>query len=107
LSPSIKSEREILKSVGARPHPNSGRNTIKADGSDDMFVIDVKEASKSFTLNDRVWTKICSDSYQVDPYKSPQLLIVLGGTKRLAIIESDILQELQEAKRTLDKLDNP
>lgn len=96
---SNKTEQDILKSVGARAHKNSGRGMIKGDGSDDMFVIDVKEASKSFTLNDAVWTKICSDAYRVDPYKNPQLLIVLGGTKKLAIIDSEVLQELQEIKR--------
>lgn len=93
---SNKSERDILKSIGARAHPNSGRNHVKGDGSDDMFVWDVKEASKSFALNDAVWTKITSDAYRVDPYKNPGLFIVLGGTKRLAIIEMDVLQDLME-----------
>jgi hypothetical protein len=61
-------------------------------------VWDVKEASKSFTLNESVWSKICTDAYKVDPYKNPGLFIVLGGTKRLAIIEMSVLQELLETK---------
>lgn len=94
----LKSERAILKDVGAKPHPNSGRGQFKkGDGSDDMFVIDVKEAAKSFTLNMGVWKKICSDSYKTDPYKHPQLLIVFGeyDKKYLSVIETDVLNALQ------------
>lgn len=100
---SNKSERNILKSIGAKPHPNSGRNYVKGDGSDDTFVWDVKEASKSFTLSESVWSKICTDAYKVNPYKNPGLFIVLGGTKQLAIIEMSVLQELLEAKEEWDR----
>jgi hypothetical protein len=103
---SNKSEREELRRAGARPHKNSGRGLVKGDGSNSMFVIDVKEASKSFTLNESVWSKICTDAYKVDPYKHPQLLVVLGTErkKRLAIIESSVLQELMEIKEEYDNL---
>jgi hypothetical protein len=102
--PTLKSERAHLKSVGAFAHPNSGRmqHGLKGDGSNDMFVIDVKEASKSFTVNESVWTKICTDAYKVDPYKNPQILLILGGSTKLAIIESNVLQELMEYKRKYD-----
>ena len=45
-----KTERDILKDVGARAHPNSGAGKIKYDGSDDEAVYEVKDMSKSFTL---------------------------------------------------------
>lgn len=96
---SNKSERNELAIAGAKPHSNSGRGQWKkGDGSDNTFVIDVKEASKSFTLNESVWSKICTDAYRVDPFKAPQLLIVLGveNKKRLAIVESYILQDMQK-----------
>lgn len=96
-----KSERAILIGAGAKPHKNSGRGMVKGDGSDNIFVIDVKEAEKSFTLNKRVWDKICSDAYQVDPNKNPQLLVVLGGTKKLAVVEAYVLQGLQRENTQL------
>ena len=40
------SERGELKRIGAKQHINSGRGPVKADGSLDDFVIDVKEYSK-------------------------------------------------------------
>lgn len=91
-----QSEVAILKSVGAKPHKNSGRGYVKGDGSDNKFVIDVKEAEKSFTLSKSVWDKICTDAYKVDPNKDPQLLVVLGGRHKLAIIDSFVLQDLQK-----------
>jgi hypothetical protein len=100
---SNKSESDILKSIGARVHPNSGRNYIKGDGSDAMFVWDVKEASKSFGLTEKVWLKVCTDAYKVSPYKNPGLFVVLGGTKKLAIIEMDVLQELLTIKEEWDR----
>lgn len=93
----LKSERSILKDYKITPHYNSGRGRfMKADGSDDLFVWDVKEAEKSFALNEKVWTKICSDAYKTDPYKNPGLLVVLGGKTNLAIIEASVLKGLRE-----------
>ena len=91
---SIKKEKAALRSIGAKPHPNSGRGHIKADGSTDLFVIDVKHADKSFTINAAVWSKICSDAMSVDKTKSPMLYLVLGGKTRLAVIEYSALEEL-------------
>lgn len=34
-----------------KAHPNSGAGTIKYDGSNDDVVMEVKDASKSFTLS--------------------------------------------------------
>jgi hypothetical protein len=98
-----KTEADILRSVGAQVHKNSGRGMIKGDGRDDTFVYDVKEAEKSFTLTEKVWLKICTDAYKVNPYLHPQLLVVLGGKKKLSIIESDVLQDLLEIKREWER----
>jgi len=84
------SEKSELKKIGAKPHKNSGRGRYqKADGSLDGYVVDVKEYSKSFSVNKDVWAKIVMDTMQVDKNKSPALMIVLGEQHktRLAIIE--------------------
>jgi hypothetical protein len=101
LMATLKSERAELKSAGARPHPNSGRGKIaKGDGSTGDLIIDVKEASKSFTLNVKVWTKICTDAFKTNADKSPALLIVLGEENqpkvRLAVVEWSLLESLLE-----------
>ena len=87
------SERSESKRIGAKQHKNSGRNNTKGDASWHNFVLDFKECSKSFTLNQDVWAKIVKKSMD------PALVIVLGeGTQkvRLAIIELDMLEQLIE-----------
>ena len=37
--------------MGLRAHPNSGAGPIKYDASDDETLVEVKDASKSYTLN--------------------------------------------------------
>lgn len=44
-------EAKILKERGAMVHPNSGAGRIKEDGHDDIYLYEVKDAVKSFTLN--------------------------------------------------------
>jgi len=95
------SERSELKRIGAKAHKNSGRGMTKADGSLDKYVVDVKEYSKSFSVNQDVWAKIVTDTLRVDPEKSPVIMLVLGETKkvRLAIIEwneFELLREIRE-----------
>jgi len=95
------SERSELKRIGAKQHKNSGRGIVKADGSNEDFVIDVKEYSKSFSINQDVWSKIVMDTMSVDRSKDPALMVVLGeGTKkvRLAIIEWEVFEQLREKK---------
>ena len=89
-----KIERDAIARIGAKQHKNSGRGMVKADASNEHFVIDVKYAEKSFNLNERVWSKICTDAYSVDPYKDPMLYVILGGTTRLAIVPYDALEAL-------------
>ena len=93
------SERGELKRIGAKAHKNSGRGQYqKGDGSLDEFIVDVKEAGKSFTLNQDVWAKIVTDTLRTDNTKSPALLIANGETQkiRLAVIEWAMLEDLME-----------
>lgn len=93
------SESSELKRIGAKQHINSGRGPVKADGSLDDFVVDVKEYSKSYSVSQDSWAKIVSDTMKVDRKKNPALMVVLGeGNKkvRLAIIEWQVFEELRE-----------
>jgi hypothetical protein len=95
----MMSERGELKRIGAKQHKNSGRGMVKADGSDDQFVIDVKEYEKSFSITQDNWSKIVMDTMSVDRKKNPAIMLVLGkGDKkiRLAIIEWNVFKELRE-----------
>jgi hypothetical protein len=95
------SERGELKRIGAKQHKNSGRGKVKGDGSLDDFVIDVKEYSKSYSVNQDNWSKIVMDTMMVDRSKNPALMLVLGkGNKkvRLAIIEWEVFEQLREKK---------
>jgi hypothetical protein len=93
------SERGELKRIGAKQHKNSGRGMVKADGSNEDFVIDVKEYSKSFSINQDNWSKIVMDTMSVDRKKSPAIMLVLGKGRqkvRLAIIEWEVFEQLRE-----------
>lgn len=94
-----KTERNELRRMGAKPHKNSGRGMIKGDGSTDEFVVDVKEANKTFTLSQDVWAKICTDAMKVDKNKSPMLMLVIGegnNKVRLSVVEWSIQEDLIE-----------
>ena len=91
------SEKSESKRIGAKQHKNSGRNTQKGDATWKDFVVDFKEASKSFTLNQDVWAKAVTDAIKAGTDKSPALIVVLGeGNKktRLAIIELELLEQM-------------
>ncbi len=93
------SERGELRRIGAKQHKNSGRGMVKADGSNEDFVIDVKEYSKSFSINQDNWSKIVMDTMSVDRKKSPAIMLVLGKGRqkvRLAIIEWEVFEQLRE-----------
>ena len=92
------SERSELKRAGLKAHKNSGRGMVKADGSDDEFVVDVKEYSKSFSITQDNWAKIVTDTMKVSRAKNPALMLVIGeGNKkiRLAVIEWNVFEELR------------
>jgi outer membrane phospholipase A len=93
------SEKNEVKRIGARQHKNSGRNTQKGDATWKGFVVDFKEASKSFTLNKEVWAKVCTDAIKAGTDKAPAIMVILGegnAKVRLAIIEVDMLDQLTE-----------
>lgn len=46
-----RTEKKVLRSLGARQHPNSGAGRIKEDGSTPDHLIEVKDANRTFTLN--------------------------------------------------------
>ena len=91
------SERSEVKRDGAKAQKNSGRGDYqKGDAKWKMFLVDYKEASKSFTLNKSVWSKICTDTFRVNRDMHPALKIIIGEDSkvRLGIIEWSILEEL-------------
>ena len=92
-----KREKAEAKRMGAKLNKNSGRGMKKGDGTWRNFLVDWKFASKSFTLNKDVWSKVVTDTLKSDREKNPALIIVLGEgnqTVRLAIIEQEVLEEL-------------
>lgn len=101
------SEIEELKRIGAVPQPNSGRGkSNKGDGVlDDIYIVDVKEYSKSFSLSKSVWAKICTDAAKSN--KEPMLLVVLGDEgaprTRLVVISDEEFLELRESYNEVQK----
>ena len=95
------SERAEIKRDGAKAQKNSGRGQYqKGDAIMKPFLVDYKEASKSFNLNKDVWAKICTDTFKVSRDLQPALKIIIGedvGRVRLAIIEWAFLEELIES----------
>jgi outer membrane phospholipase A len=95
LRVSEKSEIKRLKT--AKAHKNSGRNTKKGDATWESFVVDIKEAKKSFTINEKVWAKITTDAIKAGINKSPALILVLGdGPKktRLVVTELEVIKDM-------------
>ena len=93
------SERSEVKRDGAKAQKNSGRGEYqKGDAKWKMFLVDYKEASKSFTLNKPVWSKICTDTFKVSRGMHPALKIIIGEDSkvRLGIIEWTVLEELMQ-----------
>jgi len=93
-----RSEKLEIKRMGAKPQHNSGRSKhAKGDAVLFPFIVDVKEAKESFTLNKKVWAKICSDSARHN--LDPALMIALGeqDTVRLWIIGDTMFQQMLEA----------
>ena len=91
------SERAEVKRDGAKAQKNSGRGDYqKGDAKWKKFLVDYKEAGKSFTLNKDNWAKICTDTFKVDRDMHPALKIIIGNESkvRLGIIEWTVLEEL-------------
>jgi len=101
------SERGEAKRDGAKTQKNSGRGQYqKGDAQWNQFVVDYKESKSSFTLNQDVWSKICTDTFKVSREKYPALKLIIGEKKkvRLAVIEWAMLEDLVEALSLLDNI---
>ena len=88
------SERGQADKDGARLQRNSGRGTwAKGDATmqlpTGLYVVDYKEYGKSFTLSEKVWRKLCTDTMAVDFAAEPWLKVTLGGTLDLAVLDHE------------------
>jgi hypothetical protein len=94
------SERGEAKRDGAKLQKNSGRGKIqKGDARMGNFVVDYKEYSKSISISEEIWAKICTDTFKVDRSAYPLLKLILGeGARktRLAVIEWALFEEMLE-----------
>lgn len=100
------SEASEAKRDGTKLQRNSGRGKYaKGDGIRPLFLIDYKEANKSFTLNRAVWAKVCTDAYKVNPDLAPQLRIILGEKDkvRLSIVETSMIDMLEAENQRLQE----
>jgi len=89
------SEKNESKRIGAKQHKNSGRGIKKGDATWNNFTIDFKEVSKSFTINQDIWSKAVTDAIKNN--NDPAIILVIGKDNkkvRLAILEFSILEEL-------------
>lgn len=93
------SERGEVLRDGARAQKNSGRGKFqKGDAVIGPFVYDIKEYSKSFSINPGFWSKACTDAFR-SGNKEPALKIVMGDVNkvRLWVISDDMFHEMLEA----------
>lgn len=91
------SEKSEINRIGGKAHKNSGRGQYqKSDATWNNFIVDVKEYSKSFSINEDAWAKVVTDALRTDTTKDPALMLVLGTKHkiRLAVIEWAVLEEL-------------
>lgn len=94
------SERGEAKRDGAKQQKNSGRGDYqKGDAVWNGFVVDYKEYSKSISISQENWAKICTDTFKVSRSAHPLLKLILGtGAKktRLAVVEWALFEEMVE-----------
>ena len=94
------SEKGEAKRDGAKQQKNSGRGKIqKGDATWNGFVVDYKEYSKSISISQTNWAKICTDTFKVSRSAHPLLKLILGeGSKktRLAVVEWALFEEMVE-----------
>ena len=91
------SERSEIKRDKAKAQKNSGRGSYqKGDSQWKDFVVDYKEYSKSISISQSIWAKICTDTFKVNRDMHPALKIIIGKDSkvRLGIIEWAVLEEL-------------
>ena len=59
----------------------------KSDFVKGKYVIDLKEVEKSFTLNEKVWGKVCADAWSYSVGKVPVLLIKFASGARMVCLD--------------------
>ena len=95
------SERGEAKRDGAKQQKNSGRGDYqKGDATMGPFVVDYKEYSKSISISQEIWAKICTDTFKVSRSSHPLLKLILGeGSRktRLAVIEWELFEQMLES----------
>lgn len=99
-----KSELNELKRIGATPQKNSGRGKHdKGDGIlDNIWLVDVKEYSKTFGLSQDVWAKTSTDAFRAG-HKEPMLLVVLGeGNKVIRLVVHSMTDFLEMKEQIQD-----
>ncbi len=98
-------ERGEIHRIGAKAQKNSGRGEYqKGDAKLGPFLLDFKEASRSFTLNQKVWSKICTDSIRSGG--EPALVVILGEetkTRLWIMTEEMALVMMQAYERALEE----
>ncbi len=98
------SESSEAKRDNARLQKNSGRGELqKGDAKWYGFVVDYKEFSKSFSISQKVWAKICTDAIKAGGRPLLKLIIGTKHKVRLAVIEWSYLEELQEKAERWDR----
>jgi hypothetical protein len=112
-----QSELRELKRMGAVPQKNSGRGKHdKGDGIlAGIWMVDVKEYAKSYSLSIDGWAKTCTDAFRAGQ-KEPLLLVVLGeGKDRIRLVvhslsdfESmkDMIGEIEMLKENINYLED-
>lgn len=90
------SEASEVKRDGAKAQKNSGRGQYqKGDAILDIFTVDYKEYSKSFSVSRDVWAKVCTDAMR-NGQNEPALKIILGEGNskiRLWVVAEHILED--------------
>lgn len=98
-------ELQEIRRFGGVPQKNSGRGKhSKGDAIWGRFLVDVKEYSKSFSLNVKMWAKVSTDA--ATEGLEPTLNVVLGeeGKPRLRlwVITDEAMQEYQQMLQDKD-----
>lgn len=100
-------EAKEARRDGAKLHKNSGRGQFSAgDATLAPFMVDYKFAEKSFTLNEAVWAKVCTDASKHRDL-SPALKVIIGESSktRLWIVEDHIIKDYLRLLETYEPVE--
>lgn len=86
-------ERRQAKKDGAKTVKNSGRGKIKGDATHGEFVVDYKHRSKSFSMTEKEWAKLCKDAWS-NGNRYPLMKIIYGEGREVAILDWHLFMEM-------------